>query len=559
MLGSSKGKAGRTRRQLALRAGFFVFLAFGLSACSLPEKIAGLADVEKEKAKELEFFPGGVAADEPLAAKVGRDLIMAGGTAADAAAGVYFALSVTLPSSASLGGGGSCVVWDYWSGKVEAIDFLSRPPAAPSATATRPSAVPGNVRGFASIHSRYGRLRWGQIVAPAEAMARFGVRVSRAFSTDLKSVEAALLAESETRRIFGRKDGKSLVGEGDQLVQTDLAETLGRIRQFGPDGFYRGDPAVKLAAAFSAAGGTLSEDDLAGYRSQWRKTIEVPYGPLTLHFAPPPAAAGAVEAQILSMLTDGDAYKSATPEQRNHLFAEVSLRAFADRGRWLRGDGSSSVPPDSLVSKERTASLMQSYRPKSHVPAASLKPAPVKRLENPAATSFVVIDGAGSAVACALTQNNLFGTGRVAPGTGVIPAALPGRAGRGPVSLGPAVAIDHKYKDFYFAIAASGGVAAPTAVANVMVKALIEKRKLADAVAAKRLHHGGDPDLLFYEQGFDENALKDLSGRRHALAATKSLGRVNAASCTSGLPFQPQTCSLESDPRGYGLSVVAEP
>ncbi len=559
MLGSAKGKAGRTRRQLAPRAGFFIFLAFGLSACSLPEKIVSLVDVEKEKIKEVEFFPGGVAADEPLAAKVGRDLIMAGGTAADAAAGVYFALSVTLPSSASLGGGGSCVVWDYWSGKVEAIDFLSRPPAAPSATATRPSAVPGNVRGFASIHSKYGRLRWGQVVAPAEAMARFGIRVSRAFSVDLKSVEAALLPDRETRRIFAGKDGKGLVGEGDQLIQTDLADTLGAIRQFGPDGFYRGEPAAKLAGAFIAAGGTLSEDDLAGYRSQWRQTIEVPYGPLTLHFAPPPAAAGALEAQMWSMLTDGGAYKSATPKQRNHRFAEVSLRAFADRGRWLGDDGSSAVPPASLVSKERTTALMQSYSPKTHLPAASLNPAPVKRLENPAATSFVVIDGAGSAVACALTQNNLFGTGRVAPGTGVIPAALPGRAGRGPASLGPAIAVDHQYKDFYFAIAASGGVAAPTAIVGVMAKALIEKRKLADAIAAKRLHHGGEPDLLFYEQGFDKNAINDLSRRRHALAATKILGKVNAASCTSGLPFQPQTCSLESDPRGYGLSIVAEP
>ncbi len=525
----------------------------------MPEKIAGLADVEKEKAKELDFFPGGVAADEPLAARVGRDLLMAGGTAADAAAGVYFALSVTLPSSASLGGGGSCVVWNYWNGKIEAIDFTSRPPAALAPTAARPSAVPGNVRGFASIHSRYGRLRWGQIVAPAESMARFGIRVSRAFDADLKSVEAALLAESETRRIFANGDGKGLVGEGDKLVQMDLAETLSRIRRFGPDGFYRGESAAKMAAAFTAAGGTLTEEDLAGYRSQWRKTIEVPYGPLTLHFAPPPAAAGALEAQMWSMLTDGDAYKSADPKQRNHLFAEVSLRAFADRGRWMRDDGSSAVPPASIVSKERTAALMRSYSARNHAPAAGLKPAPVKRLENPAAASFVVIDGAGSAVACALTQNNLFGTGRVAPGTGVFPAALPGRAGRGPVSLGPMIAVDHQYKDFYFAIAASGGATAPTAITGVMAKALIEKQKLADAMAAKRLHQGGGPDLLFYEQGFDENALKDMSLRRHALAATKILGKVNAASCTSGLPFQPQTCSLESDPRGYGLSIVAEP
>ena len=74
--------------------------------------------------------------------------------------------------------------------------------------------------------------RWAAVVAPAERLARLGVPVSRALSRDLQVGAVALGADSEARRLFGRGTGTA-VTEGDNFVQTDLAATLGILRQRG--------------------------------------------------------------------------------------------------------------------------------------------------------------------------------------------------------------------------------------------------------------------------------------------------------------------------------------
>ena len=128
---------------------------------------------------------GGVVSDEPTAALIARDVLSAGGTAADAAVALYFTLSVTYPSAAGLGGGGVCIVHDGATTKVEAIDFTTGRPARRPLDGGPEFAVPGSVRGMAALHARYGRLRWSQVVQPAERLARFGHPISRAFAREI--------------------------------------------------------------------------------------------------------------------------------------------------------------------------------------------------------------------------------------------------------------------------------------------------------------------------------------------------------------------------------------
>ncbi|MCH7833126.1 MAG: gamma-glutamyltransferase [Proteobacteria bacterium] len=245
-----------------------LFLALLLTACSSNplESLNPFKSKEDEgKRGTIGFvigFLGGVATDEPRATLVGRDILSSGGTAADAAVAVSMALSVTLPSSASLGGGGVCVVHDSKSNTTESLDFRSAVPKNIPATATLPTAVPGLIRGMAVLYSKYGRLAWANLVSPAETLARFGNQVSRAFAQDLKQIPPALLADPEIRKIFSPGKGGRLIQEGDFLTQLDLSSVLGRLRARGAGDFYTGLLGRQLVAAVAQAGGSLTLDDL---------------------------------------------------------------------------------------------------------------------------------------------------------------------------------------------------------------------------------------------------------------------------------------------------------
>ncbi len=503
---------------------------------------------------------GGVVADEPYAAQAGRDALVAGGSAADAATAMYFAMAVTLPSRASLGGGGLCLVFDPKERSAQAIEFLARAPAHAAARGDRPAAVPGNVRGFSSLQARYGRLRWSQVLVGAENLARFGVPVSRAFAEDLKQVSAALLAQPAAREAFAAGEGGAgeggLVGEGDRLVQNDLASVLARIRSEGPGDFYGGLTARRLSDGASAAGGPLDSRDLAAYEPVWRPAIAVEGSGMTAHFPPPPPPAGVVAAQMWAMLVARDRYEDADEAERAHLLADTTARALAASQRWQARLAAGALGAQSLVSREAAAALMADYDPQRRTPAVDLGVPPQPTPENPAAASFIAVDVTGLAVACQVTPNNLFGTGRVAAGTGIVLASVPGPGGRGATALGPMLVSDGP--QFVFAAAASGGQAAPTAMVGTAARTLLAESDLTKALAAKRLHRSVAPDFVFAEQGADARVVGGLSQMGYELGYTPTIGRVSAIHCPDGSPDDPATCAYAADPRGYGLAAQAE-
>lgn len=547
-----------------------IFLVLTLAACSVnslgsfnPFK----SDNEEDESQRgtigfVKGFIGGVAADEPRAVLIGRDILSAGGTAADAAVAMSFALAVTLPSSASLGGGGVCVVRDAGTRVTETLDFLPRIPKTIPATAVRPTAIPGNVRGLAALHAKYGKLRWAQLVSPAENLARFGTQVSRAFASDFKRMPPAMLAEPEIRNIFFKNQGSRPIREGDFLKQLDLSVILGRLRARGAGDFYNGPLARQLVAAVTKGRGSLTLADLRSYVPRWRPTLKVPYIKNTeIHVPMISGPSSVLVAQMMGMLIENGDWEDSSPAERAHLMAEVTGRAFAHRGRWLQKDGNSAVDTRRLVSKDSIQQLIAGFRPDRHLVQGNVNLPPAEKPGNPAGTGFVVVDRKGSAVACALSLNNLFGAGWVAEGTGIVLAALPGPMGRGPDSLAVMMLVGKVHNVFYYGAAASGGSVAPSALVAVTANTLMGRieENLEKALAAKRVHNGGVPDLTYYEQGLDAAIIDNLTKRGHRLSPAPAIGLVNAIFCSTGIPVKEDaSCSMRNDPRGFGFASGAE-
>ncbi|HLB07420.1 MAG TPA: gamma-glutamyltransferase, partial [Alphaproteobacteria bacterium] len=142
--------------------GLALTLTLGLPGCYVvnPEAdMFGRVNAEIDAGSPVpvaEPYTGGIAADEPNAALVARELLREGGNAADAAAALYFALAVTLPSRAGLGARGACLLYDPVTASVQALEFAAVSTPLPTAA-----------QGMATLHKAYGRVDWRRIIAPA--------------------------------------------------------------------------------------------------------------------------------------------------------------------------------------------------------------------------------------------------------------------------------------------------------------------------------------------------------------------------------------------------------
>lgn len=522
------------------RGAFFIAAAVGLSGCG------GAGGTSSEAGTP--FF-GAVVADEPAAAAVGAEILAQGGSAADAAAATYFALAVTYPSGASLGGGGACLVADPKADGVASLSFPA-PRAIPYSGALRPTAVPANVRGIRALHARFGALDWRMVVAPAERMARLGGPVSRAAARTYQDAGARLLADGESRRIFAASG--RMPRENQVVVQPDLADTLAQIRIHGAGAFYEGALADELVFAVRQGGGTLSHEDLRNFAPVWQPALTADFGNDVAYFAGPPAGAGLVAAQMWQMLVQDRRYRTAPVTERPHLLAETAKRAFAGRARWLADDGT-TVDASALFSAESVRAAVADYdAATAGPPAGGVNGPAVAALSS---TGLVAVDVLGGAVACDFTAYEPFGTGAVAQGTGVLIAPAPGPAQRNPLALGPMMVVNNYVRSFKFAAVGGGDPTAGVAVAGVAAEALLAGRSLDAAVRRPRVAGGVGPAIEVESSATDEE-FQSLRDRGHSVLSVPAIGQVNAVYCPSGYPAEESRvlCWAEADPRGYGIA-----
>ena len=378
-----------------------------------------------------------VVAQEKLAARVGADVLSRGGNAVDAAVATGFAMAVTYPRAGNIGGGGFMVIHLRARSEDVAIDYRETAPAAttpqiflgpdgkPDNARSRDSAlgtgIPGTVAGLALALEKYGsgKFTLAELVAPAIVLARDGFAVTDDLADSLPEWHARLARWPAGATLFSRADG-TVLGEGDLLVQKDLAATLETIAAQGPRGFYEGPVADKLAKAITDAGGLMTTDDLKSYTATIRAPVRGTYRGYDIVSMPLPSSGGTVLLETLNMLEGfplGEMKQGSA--QSLHLLIEAMKRAYADRARYLGDPAFVNAPTSALITKEYAAQLRASIDP-DHATAASDVPQIKPPREGSNTTHFSVVDSEGNAVSNTYTLNFSYGLGLVAEGTGVL-------------------------------------------------------------------------------------------------------------------------------------------
>ena len=245
---------------------------------------------------------------------------------------------------------GSVLSGEAEAGRVQVLDFLPPASNAKDKRTDRPSAIPTLARGIAALHSRYGRLPWGTVVAPARDFARDGFVVTKAFADELAKYATPLFADPASRSVFADRRGRPIEA-GVRLRQIDLNTVLSTVGGRGAGSLYRGALAQRLVEASKFAGGALDPVALRDYLPRWREPISVKVGDSVLHAPPPPASAGIVAIQMLQLALVGRGNDSKTPVGRAHLIAEAAKRSLGERINWLGSDFGASAEVQSLLSK----------------------------------------------------------------------------------------------------------------------------------------------------------------------------------------------------------------
>src|SRR5262249_45294891 len=134
--------------------------------------------------------------------------------------------------------------------------------------------------------------------------------------------------------------------ETSEIVkQLDLATTLGRIADKGPDGFYAGPTAELIVAEMKRGEGLITAADLGAYKPVWRDPLKVAYRDYTLVTMPLPSSGGIVLAITANMLRTGELAKLGWHSAAHvHWLVEIWRRAFAARNELL-GDPAFVKPP----------------------------------------------------------------------------------------------------------------------------------------------------------------------------------------------------------------------
>ncbi|MGI9134230.1 MAG: gamma-glutamyltransferase, partial [Rhodoferax sp.] len=268
-----------------------------------------------------------VAAANPLATDAGYQVLLAGGSAIDAAVAVQMVLALVEPQSSGIGGGSFILHYDgravqAYDGRETApsqatenlfLDAQGKPMAFQDAVVGgRAVGTPGTLSVLEAAQRVHGVLPWAQLMEPAIALAERGFKVSPRLHEQIKA-DAFLPKDPVAAAYFYDAQGQAWP-VGHVLRNPEFAAVLRQVALQGAKALKEGPIAqaiVDKVRQHPGNPGLLSLADLAGYQVRTREPLcfdhhvsppAVPARDYRLCGFPPPSSGAIAIGQILGIL-----------------------------------------------------------------------------------------------------------------------------------------------------------------------------------------------------------------------------------------------------------------
>lgn len=511
-----------------------------------------------------------VATAHGLATQIGVDVLEEGGNAIDAAIAIQFALNVVEPMMSGIGGGGFMMVYDGKTKDTTIINSRERAPAGatpemfldkngnPIPFAERVQqgtsvGVPGTLQGLELAHNLWGSQSMQELINPAITLAQDGFPVNDYLALEIATNKDKLL-RTAAKDVFFRNG--SPLQEGELLVQKDLGKTLKLIGEKGADVFYYGEIGEALAKAVQEFGGSMTSEDLANYNATIDEPIWGKYQGYDIASMPPPSSGGVFLLQMLGILDDFDLSQyDISSWEKYHLLAETMHLAYADRAAYAGDPEFVKVPVSGLLNKDyltERSKLIDLNKVNENPVAGD----PWKYEKSTAnyevtdqtddkepgqTTHFTVADKYGNVVSYTTTIEQVFGSGIMVPGYGLMLNneltdfdATPGGANevqpnkRPLSSMTPTIVFD-KGKPV-LTVGSPGGPTIITSVLQTIINYIEYDMSLEDAVLESRIYTNNLNSYRF-EEGISADVIKKLNEIGHSFGdAPTSIGNVQSIS-----------------------------
>jgi gamma-glutamyltranspeptidase/glutathione hydrolase len=511
-----------------------------------------------------------VTAANPLAVDAGIEMLMAGGSALDAAVAVQAVLGLVEPQSSGIAGGAFLLHWD--GKQVQALDGRETAPAAATpalflSADGKPmpmrdavlsglsTGTPGVLAMLAEGHKRHGRLAWARLFEPAIRLADQGFAISpRLF--ELFSGEAALRRDAQAASYFFDAEGRPKP-VGTVLKNPAYAAVLRGVAKQGVQGFYEGPVAEDIVRRVQshARPGRLSTADLAAYQPAVRPPLCNDWRSYRICGFGPPSSGHLTLMEILGLLdtqSDARAARGITAGWM-HAYAESAKLAFADRAQFVGdpafvtapgGDWQTLLAPDYLKQRgaligPRAMGVAAAGEPGKVTPALS---AQAPQLEH-GTSQISVVDARGHAVSMTTSVESAFGNRVMSDGgTGLAggfmlnnqltdfslnPVGADGRpvanrveAGKRPrSSMAPTLVFD-RAGQLVMVVGSPGGPVIIHYVAKLLTGALAWGLPVQQAVDLPNFGHFNTGQLIVEHGTLSDAQLTELRDRGHQIRET---------------------------------------